>query len=87
MRPTSRTPPRLAPGSGVTVTTRTESRPALYTTRRGLPPARSSRCATWFLYRNPATVIYDDAKVTPDRIVQIIEKEGYKAEPQSKSKS
>jgi Cu+-exporting ATPase len=39
------------------------------------------------LDRGTATVIYDDAKVTPDRIVQIIEKEGYKAEPQSKSKS
>lgn|SRR5574337_51658 len=39
------------------------------------------------LDKGTATVIYDDAKVTPARIVQIIEKEGYKAEPQSKSKS
>jgi P-type Cu+ transporter len=32
-----------------------------------------------------ATVTYDDAKVKPEQIIKIIEKEGYKAELQNKS--
>lgn len=32
-----------------------------------------------------ATVIFDDAKVKPEQIIKIIEKEGYKAELQKKS--
>lgn len=32
-----------------------------------------------------ATVTFDDAKVKPDQIIKIIEKEGYKAELQKKS--
>ncbi|MCZ7624453.1 MAG: hypothetical protein M5R38_00215 [Candidatus Methylomirabilis sp.] len=32
-------------------------------------------------------MIYDDAKVTPDRIVKVIETQGYKAEPQLEGKS
>jgi copper chaperone CopZ len=34
------------------------------------------------LNKGTATVTYDDAKVKPDQIVKVIEKEGYKAEPQ-----
>lgn len=34
------------------------------------------------LDKGSATVTYDDAKVKPDQIVKVIEKEGYKAEPQ-----
>lgn len=44
------------------------------------------KSATVSLDKGMATVIYDNAKVKPDQIVQVIEKEGYKAEPQSKSK-
>jgi Cu+-exporting ATPase len=32
-----------------------------------------------------ATVNYDDAKVKPEQIIKIIEKEGYKAELEKKS--
>jgi periplasmic mercuric ion binding protein len=32
-----------------------------------------------------ATVTFDDAKVTPEQIIKIIEKEGYKAEVQKRS--
>jgi len=38
--------------------------------------------ATVSLDKGSATVTYDDAKVKPDQIVKVIEKEGYKAEPQ-----
>ncbi len=40
------------------------------------------KTATVSLDRGSATVTYDDAKVKPDQIVKVIEKEGYKAEPQ-----
>ena len=33
-----------------------------------------------------ATVTYDDAKIKPDQIVEVIEREGYKAEPQNQKK-
>jgi copper chaperone CopZ len=36
------------------------------------------------LDKGSATVTYDDAKVKADQIVKIIEKEGYKAEPQQR---
>jgi len=36
------------------------------------------------LDKGSATVTYDDAKIKPDQIVKIIEKEGYKAETQKK---
>jgi copper chaperone CopZ len=39
------------------------------------------------LDKGSATVTYDDVKVKLDQIVKIIEREGYKAEPQPKSKS
>jgi copper chaperone CopZ len=38
------------------------------------------------LDKGSATVTYDDAKVKPGQIVNIIEKEGYKAQPQNEQK-
>ena len=40
------------------------------------------KTATVDLDKGSASVTYDDAKVKSDQIVKIIEKEGYKAEPQ-----
>lgn len=40
--------------------------------------------ATVSLDKGSATVTYDDAKVEPDQLVKVIEKEGYKAEPQQR---
>jgi len=42
------------------------------------------KSATVDLDKGSATVTYDDTKVKPDQIVRIIEKEGYKAEPQQR---
>jgi copper chaperone CopZ len=42
--------------------------------------------ATVDLDKGSATVTYDDAKVNPNQIVKVIEKEGYKAEPQKQQK-
>lgn len=41
--------------------------------------------ATVDLNSGSATVTFDDAKVKPEQIIKIIEKEGYKAELQKKS--
>ena len=38
------------------------------------------------LDKGSATVTYDDAKVKPSQIVNIIEKEGYKAQPENAQK-
>jgi copper chaperone CopZ len=40
------------------------------------------KSATVSLEKGSAVVTYDDAKVKPDQIVKVIEKEGYKAELQ-----
>jgi len=37
------------------------------------------------LDKGSAVVTYDDGKVKPEQIVKVIEKEGYKAEPQQKT--
>jgi copper chaperone CopZ len=44
------------------------------------------RSAAVSLDKGSAVVTYDNAKVKPDQIVKVIEKEGYKAEPQQKAK-
>ena len=41
------------------------------------------KAASVDLDKGSATVTYDDAKIKPDQIVKVIEKEGYKAEPQN----
>jgi len=43
--------------------------------------------ATVSLDKGSAVVTYDNAKVKPDQIVKLIEKEGYKAEPQQQQKA
>jgi len=43
------------------------------------------KSATVDLNSGSATVTYDDAKVKPDQIIKVIEKEGYKAQLASKS--
>jgi copper chaperone CopZ len=43
------------------------------------------KSATVDLDAGSATVTFDDAKVKPEQIIKIIEKEGYKAELQKKS--
>jgi periplasmic mercuric ion binding protein len=43
------------------------------------------KSATVDLNSGSATVTFDDAKVKPQQIIKIIEKEGYKAEVQKKS--
>jgi len=55
--------------------------------RQALKKTDGVRSATVSLSNGSATVIYDDAKVTPDRIVKVIETQGYKAEPQLEGKS
>ena len=42
------------------------------------------KSATVSLDKGSATVTYDDAKVKSDPLVKVIEKEGYKAEPQQR---
>ena len=42
------------------------------------------KSATVSLDKGSATVTYDDAKVKSDQLVRVIEKEGYKAEPQQR---
>ena len=44
------------------------------------------KSATVSLDKGSAIVTYDDAKLKPDQIVKVIEKEGYKAEPQKMQK-
>lgn len=41
--------------------------------------------ATVDLNSGSATVTYDDAKVKPDQLIKVIEKEGYKAQLEKKS--
>jgi Cu+-exporting ATPase len=43
------------------------------------------KSATVDLNSGSATVTYDDAKVKPDQIIKVIEKEGYKAQLATKS--
>ena len=43
------------------------------------------KSATVDLNSGSATVTFDDAKVKPEQIIKIIEKQGYKAEVQKKS--
>ncbi|HVH85467.1 MAG TPA: heavy metal-associated domain-containing protein [Terriglobales bacterium] len=44
------------------------------------------KAASVDLDKGSAIVTYDDAKIKPDQIVKVIEKEGYKAEPQNQKK-
>jgi copper chaperone CopZ len=53
--------------------------------QRALSKTDGVKSATVDLDAGSATVTYDDAKVKPDQIIKIIEKEGYKAEVQNKS--
>ncbi len=43
------------------------------------------KSATVDLNSGSATITYDDAKVKPDQLIKVIEKEGYKAQPEKKS--
>jgi copper chaperone len=45
------------------------------------------KSATVDLDKASATVTYDDTKVKPEQIVKLIEREGYKAEPQQQPKA
>lgn len=55
--------------------------------RQALKKTDGVRSATVSLSSGSAMVIYDDAKVTPDRIIRVIETQGFKAEPQPGGKS
>jgi len=53
--------------------------------QRALSKTDGVKTAQVDLQSGSATVTYDDAKVKPDQIIKIIEKEGYKAQLETKS--
>ncbi len=53
--------------------------------QHALSKADGVKSATVDLGSGSATVTYDDAKVKPDQIIKVIEKEGYKAQLATKS--